>query len=173
MERQDKLARGLANAARKCLVAFGVLFASALVGLPQAIIGAVGLPIGATFAVILGGLLVAALCFGAVSGHLERPRKHIVSGVAASGLQTSLRRFEEAQLEYVRFYLTPDWRAARSTVIRRDGRVCKRCGRHIVFPWDVTVDHIRPRSKFPHLALELSNLQVLCRPCNSSKGATV
>jgi hypothetical protein len=34
------------------------------------------------------------------------------------------------------------------------------------------VDHIKPRSKFPHLALSLSNLQVLCRQCNLGKSNT-
>ncbi|RYZ77711.1 MAG: hypothetical protein EOP05_00795 [Proteobacteria bacterium] len=31
------------------------------------------------------------------------------------------------------------------------------------------VDHIKPRSKYPHLELEFSNLQVLCRQCNFGK----
>jgi len=32
------------------------------------------------------------------------------------------------------------------------------------------VDHIKPRSKYPDLALELKNLQVLCEDCNIGKG---
>jgi 5-methylcytosine-specific restriction endonuclease McrA len=32
------------------------------------------------------------------------------------------------------------------------------------------VDHIKPRSKYPHLALRESNLQVLCEACNLGKG---
>ncbi|RYZ77144.1 MAG: HNH endonuclease [Proteobacteria bacterium] len=31
------------------------------------------------------------------------------------------------------------------------------------------VDHIKPRSKYPHLELEFSNIQVLCPPCNFGK----
>jgi 5-methylcytosine-specific restriction endonuclease McrA len=36
----------------------------------------------------------------------------------------------------------------------------------------LTVDHIKPRSKYPALALVLSNLRVLCRRCNSSREPT-
>jgi 5-methylcytosine-specific restriction endonuclease McrA len=32
------------------------------------------------------------------------------------------------------------------------------------------VDHIKPRSRFPHLELSLDNLQVLCAACNVGKG---
>lgn len=32
------------------------------------------------------------------------------------------------------------------------------------------VDHIKPKSKFPHLKLIFHNLQVLCRACNKLKG---
>lgn len=31
------------------------------------------------------------------------------------------------------------------------------------------VDHIKPRSKFPELALVLDNLQILCEDCNLGK----
>lgn len=31
------------------------------------------------------------------------------------------------------------------------------------------VDHIKPRSLFPDLALRLENLQVLCSQCNEAK----
>ncbi len=32
------------------------------------------------------------------------------------------------------------------------------------------VDHIKPRRKYPELALSRSNLQVLCNLCNHGKG---
>ena len=34
----------------------------------------------------------------------------------------------------------------------------------------INVDHIKPRKTHPHLALEPSNLQVLCNECNLGKG---
>ena len=44
------------------------------------------------------------------------------------------------------------------------------CGHRGTQDNPLQVDHIKPRSKFPHLALEISNLQVLCRDCNLGKG---
>ena len=34
----------------------------------------------------------------------------------------------------------------------------------------MNVDHIKPRKKFPELALVEDNLQVLCGACNHGKG---
>ena len=34
----------------------------------------------------------------------------------------------------------------------------------------MNVDHIKPRKKYPELALDKSNLQVLCEECNHGKG---
>ena len=42
-------------------------------------------------------------------------------------LRESLGRFEQTQLEYWRFYITPEWRAARLAVIERHGPICKSC----------------------------------------------
>ena len=36
----------------------------------------------------------------------------------------------------------------------------------------IHVDHILPRSKFPDLALEFSNMAVLCETCNIAKSNT-
>lgn len=46
--------------------------------------------------------------------------------------------------------------------------MCLACGRK---PPTVVlhVDHIKPRSKYPELELEISNLQVLCEDCNLGK----
>ncbi len=78
------------------------------------------------------------------------------------------KRLDESR----QFYSSPEWQQVRKEVVREYGVVCTECGIHIENSIDVTVDHIRPRSKYPHLALEKQNLRVLCRSCNSSKGAS-
>lgn len=50
-------------------------------------------------------------------------------------------------------------------VFERDAYRCVTCGTHI----DLTCDHIVPESKGGPTTLE--NLQTMCRPCNSKKGA--
>jgi hypothetical protein len=52
----------------------------------------------------------------------------------------------------------------RWTVWERDDFRCQHCGSRRA----LSVDHIHPESKGG--TLELSNLQTLCRPCNSRKG---
>ncbi len=77
------------------------------------------------------------------------------------------RQIDEAKA----FYASSEWRLVRKQVVEEQGRVCQKCRSHIADDYDLTVDHIKPRSKFPELALNKSNLQVLCRRCNSAKGA--
>ena len=69
------------------------------------------------------------------------------------------------------FYASPEWKALRERVIAEDGPTCVICGWAMGLDADVTVDHIRPRSSHPEHSLVRSNLQVLCRRCNSSKGS--
>jgi hypothetical protein len=73
--------------------------------------------------------------------------------------------------EAFRFYSSPEWIALRKRVIDEEGRICAECKRRIDSDVDLTVDHKLPRSKYREKALDRSNLQVLCRRCNSSKGA--
>lgn len=65
------------------------------------------------------------------------------------------------------FYLSPEWLAARSECLESKGRICAVCGSAD----QINVDHIKPRSKFPDLALEQTNLRPLCWPCNRTKAA--
>jgi hypothetical protein len=102
---------------------------------------------------------------------LTRERNAAVNKLQASKLDSSVVQHEQFQLEYDEFYRTPEWRQLRRLVIHRDGTTCRSCGKVILDAFDLTIDHIKPRSKHPHLALEISNLRVTCRPCNSSKGA--
>ena len=64
------------------------------------------------------------------------------------------------------FYDSREWRALRYRVFARDGRVCAVCGRKNI---ELHVDHIKPRSLFPDLELEINNLQILCKDCNLGK----
>ena len=72
--------------------------------------------------------------------------------------------------EMRQFYSSPEWNLIRRQVIKENGRICSECKKYIRSNNEVTVDHIRPRSKYPHLALERQNLRVLCSSCNSIKG---
>jgi hypothetical protein len=64
-----------------------------------------------------------------------------------------------------------EWAVLRSRlaadVFKRDGRRCARCGS----AEDLSIDHIVPLAAGG--THDLDNLQVLCRSCNSSKGAKV
>ena len=64
------------------------------------------------------------------------------------------------------FYQTKEWIALRNKALRKYGRFCMKCGKSHV---EIHVDHIKPRSKFPELELDFSNLQVLCKSCNKEK----
>ena len=68
------------------------------------------------------------------------------------------------------FYTSKEWRSLRYRVLRKYDGCCMLCGRSKKFHNIVLhVDHIRPRSKYPHLALTFENLQILCEDCNLGK----
>jgi len=65
------------------------------------------------------------------------------------------------------FYLTRQWQELRYEALKKYERKCMVCFRSNT---ELHVDHIKPISKFPNFALELTNLQILCRDCNLGKG---
>ena len=68
-----------------------------------------------------------------------------------------------------RFYSSKDWHKLRGQVIRRDYvHGCRICRKPFATRKNVVVDHIVPRRSNPDLALEPSNMQLLCGPCHSS-----
>jgi hypothetical protein len=69
------------------------------------------------------------------------------------------------------FYQTKEWRQVRWSVISRADGKCSVCGRSKKDGIVIHVDHIKPRSKYPELELDPSNLQLLCEDCNLGKGA--
>lgn len=60
--------------------------------------------------------------------------------------------------------LPQDWKARKRAVLRRDGEFCRICGS----TQGLELDHRVPRSQGG--THELSNLQLLCRPCHRAKG---
>lgn len=69
------------------------------------------------------------------------------------------------------FYDTDEWREVRYRALVIHGGCCQCCGASPFRGNPLHVDHIKPRSKFPELELDLNNLQVLCKDCNLGKRA--
>ncbi|MCH9024334.1 MAG: HNH endonuclease [candidate division Zixibacteria bacterium] len=68
------------------------------------------------------------------------------------------------------FYSSKEWRSLRYRVLRKYSAECMCCGRSKKNDGVVIhVDHIKPRSKYPYLALDFKNLQLLCEDCNLGK----
>ena len=86
----------------------------------------------------------------------------------------SKREYKHAIIPYrqglgAQFYDTIQWQKLRYKAIKLYGKTCHCCGATNV---EIHVDHIKPRSKYPELELEINNLQILCRACNLGKGNT-
>lgn len=68
-----------------------------------------------------------------------------------------------------KFYQTPEWRGLRYATLEKYGNKCQACGRSPNNGTIIHVDHIKPRSYYPELALDPDNLQILCEDCNIGK----
>ena len=71
-----------------------------------------------------------------------------------------------------RFLRSFQWRKVRMEALVKYGNRCQCCGSTPKDGIRINVDHILPRKTHPELALELSNLQILCEVCNQGKGNT-
>ena len=118
------------------------------------------------FWIWLAALMGLFFLADSVGGRESSKRFQLVLARRAELARQRKRQIEEKEA----FYASPEWKLLRDEVIKEQGRICRLCRTAIDSDADVTVDHVRPRSKHPELALSKGNLQVLCRPCNSSKG---
>lgn len=62
-----------------------------------------------------------------------------------------------------------EWKQLRFRVLRHYGAKCQCCGASPATGAVMQVDHIRSRRRYPELALDFNNLQVLCSKCNHGK----
>jgi 5-methylcytosine-specific restriction endonuclease McrA len=63
--------------------------------------------------------------------------------------------------------LDAKWKKFRAHVLKTYGRQCMACG---TTKGAMQIDHIKPKSVYKSLWYEITNMQVLCRPCNFKKG---
>lgn len=68
------------------------------------------------------------------------------------------------------FLSTFEWRRVRMEALKKYGPRCMCCGATPATGAVMNVDHIKPRKKWPSLALDVNNLQILCHDCNHGKG---
>ena len=67
------------------------------------------------------------------------------------------------------FYQSHEWKAVRYQALRVYKNYCHCCGAKAGENVQLQVDHIKPRSLSPELAIDVSNLQILCSECNQGK----
>jgi len=68
------------------------------------------------------------------------------------------------------FLKSREWRIVRMRALEKHGARCQACGRTAADGVVINVDHVKDRGRYPELALDIDNLQVLCAPCNHGKG---
>ena len=83
-------------------------------------------------------------------------------------LQKKYRRIARKKSDA--FHVSDEWRKVRYAALKRSKGCCDCCCARAKKGKPLHVDHIKPRSKHGHLALDLDNLQVLCVDCNMGKG---
>jgi len=148
-----------------------ISFWSILVTFPSAYFIAKAISQEPKFYFWLGPACLAQLILmNVIDRFLAKPRKERKDKIARRVVEIAEIR-KKAYEEAFRFYSSPEWIALRKRVIQEEGRVCADCGKQIKNDVDVTVDHKFPRSKYGNLELDRKNLRVLCRKCNSKKGA--
>lgn len=67
------------------------------------------------------------------------------------------------------FYSSRAWKILRYQAFEKYGNRCQCCGGRPSDGLTMHVDHVKPRSTHPELALDINNLQVLCEDCNVGK----
>lgn len=79
---------------------------------------------------------------------------------------------DEARRTYVNsavFLSSFEWRQLRFKALQKYGRQCQCCGASPASGAVMNVDHVKSRRRFPELALDIGNLQILCEDCNHGK----
>lgn len=105
----------------------------------------------------------------AIAAHAEKIVQKQAAKTRKRGKKSRQDR-RKARAEAAAFYDSDRWRSLRWRVLEKYGFSCMACGRnHREHKVVIHVDHIKPKSTHPDLALVFENLQVLCSDCNIGK----
>ena len=108
--------------------------------------------------------------FNFLKQHQSDRQVHVILHGAEIGTE-NYAEFEAVpytQPTQIDFYQSKAWFELRVNALITYDRACCLCGASGKGV-QLHVDHIKPRSKYPHLALDLTNLQILCKACNIGK----
>jgi 5-methylcytosine-specific restriction endonuclease McrA len=107
----------------------------------------------------------------------ERKAKKRVKRAASRARRDQAKAVYQAPIKAIghavaspEFLLTFEWRKLRMVALKKYGAKCQCCGATPATGAVMNVDHIKPRKFCPELALEITNLQILCGECNHGKG---
>lgn len=89
--------------------------------------------------------------------------------VAREDLYRICKKCAKGKARY-EFYTSNEWSELKVEVFKLYPHTCMKCGKTKETDCAVIhVDHIKPRSKYPELSLDINNMQVLCGTCNIIK----
>lgn len=82
------------------------------------------------------------------------------------------KQYYKKNKEVIKPITNARWRKLRSLIIKRDGGCCQRCliKYGMINSENLQVHHIKPRTNYPELVYEESNLITLCKLCNLQLG---
>lgn len=111
-----------------------------------------------------------ARMLGLVRGKVFRNQaKKLIREWALTGVKPTVPMVVIHTALKTNFYESMGWRAVRYKALVLHGGRCQCCGAGREQGKIMHVDHIKPKSLYPELALVLDNLQVLCEDCNLGK----
>jgi len=118
------------------------------------------------FVITLAGTLAAV---GVVAMRAPGVKPEVLRSAATDILDMSLARYRDEQLTSPDFFHSEAWQALRKSTLERSEARCFRCGRRASAM--LVVEHIEPREIAPHLALEPSNVEIICHGCRQARSA--
>lgn len=115
---------------------------------------------------LLGNFLIKNHVIYSISGSSNTTK--LVTGNASN--PPTKKKPARKQPDSFTFYSSKEWRALRYIVLKESNGCCSVCGRNPIDHGVVLhVDHKKPRSRYPELELQRTNLQLACEDCNLGK----
>ena len=99
----------------------------------------------------------------------EKHKKKVAAKVKANAVAKANKKPSVNWTQSPSFCKSRAWKELRYEAIAKYGNTCMTCGRSPKDGIIIHVDHIKPKLIYPHLALKLDNLQILCAECNVGK----